>query len=113
VSAVELTIAAVCAALGIRSIVHWLRQPLELTGRRDLVLFALFVVARAGLWFAVGGWFLLVASVDTQGRAFREDAATFRWYFVVILILIALHVATAFLLARSRPESPPDGDRDV
>jgi hypothetical protein len=113
VSAVELTVAAVCAALGIRSIVHWLRQPLELTGRRDLVLFALFVVARAGLWFAVGGWFLLVASVDTEGRAFKEDAGAFRWYFVVILILIALHVATAFLLARSRQESPPDGDRDA
>jgi hypothetical protein len=113
VSAVELTFAAVFAALGIRSIVHWLRQPLDLSGRRDLVLFALFVMARAGLWFALSGWFLLVASVDTQGRAFKDDAAAFRWYFVVILVLIALHVATAYLLGRSRRESPPDGDRDA
>ena len=109
-SAVELTFAAVFAALGIRSIVHWL---LELSGRRDLVLFALFVMARAGLWFALSGWFLLVASVDTQGRAFKDDAAAFRWYFVVILVMIALHVATASLLGRSRPDPPSNGDRDV
>ena len=112
-SAVELTFAAVFAALGIRSIVHWLRLPLEVSGRRDLVLFALFVMARAGLWFALSGWFLLVASVDTQGRAFMEDAEAFRWYFVIILVLIALHLATAYLLGRSRRESPPDGDRDA
>ena len=38
------------AFLGVRSIVHWLRHPIDdLVGRRDLVLYALFVMARAGV----------------------------------------------------------------
>ena len=41
---VEVVVAGLFALLGIRSIVHWLRQPMELDDRRDLVLFALFVV---------------------------------------------------------------------
>ena len=40
------------------------------------MLFALFVVSRAGLWFALMELFLLYATVDTQGRAFSEDAGT-------------------------------------
>jgi len=112
-SGVELTAAAVFALAGIRSIVHWLRQPPELAGRGELVLFALFVVTRAGLWFGLSGWFLLLASVHTQGRAFTDDAASFRWYFVVFLVLISTHFATSTLLGRSRPTPPPDGDLDV
>ena len=108
-SGVERWVAVVFVLAGIRSIVHWLRRPPELVGRRELVLFALFVVARAGLWFAIGGWFLLLASVRTQGRAFTEDAAAFRGYAVVFLVLIALHLATTVLLGRSRREPPPDG----
>jgi hypothetical protein len=110
---VELTIAAVFALAGIRSIVHWLRQPLHLVGRSELVLFALFVVARAGLWFGLSGWFLLLASVDTRGRAFTDDAAAFRWYFVVFLVLLALHFATSVLLGRARRDPPADGDRNA
>ena len=48
------------------------------------VLFALFVVSRAGLWFALMGLFLMHASVDTQGRAFAEDAGEFAWYFILM-----------------------------
>jgi len=110
---VELSIAAVFALAGIRSIVHWLRQPLHLVGRGELVLFALFVVARAGLWFGLSGWFLLLASVGTEGRAFTDDAAAFRWYFVVFLVLIALHFATSVLLGRVRRGPPADGDRNA
>ena len=106
----EFALAGVFALAGIRSIVHWLRQPLELVGRGELVLFALFVVARAGLWFGLRGWFLLLASVDTRGREFTDDAAAFRWYFVVVLVLLALHFATSSLLRRSRGV-PRDGDR--
>ena len=65
--------------------VHWLRRPLESDARRER-LFALFVVSRAGLWFALMGLFLLYASVDTQGRAFAEDAGEFAWYFIVLVV---------------------------
>jgi hypothetical protein len=109
VSAAELAAAGLFAFLGIRSIVHWLRQPIEFEGRRDLVLFALFVVARAGLWFGLMGLFLLFASVDTQGRAFIDDAAEFNWYGVIILVLIALHFVVAYFLRQSPPPPPSDG----
>lgn len=105
-SAVELAAACLFAFLGIRSIVHWLRQPIELEGRRDLVLFALFVVSRAGMWFALMGLFLLFGSVGTQGRAFTDDAAEFNWYAVILFVPIALHFVVAYFL-RQRPPSPP------
>jgi hypothetical protein len=71
------------------------------------------VVARAGLWFGLAGWFLLLASVHTQGRAFTDDAAEFRWYAVVFLVPIALHFATSVLLGRVRRDPPADGDRNA
>ena len=108
-----LTVAAVFALAGIRSVVHWLRRPPELAGRGELVLFALFVVARAGLWFGLSGWFLLLAPVDMRGRAFTDDAAALQWYFVVFLVLISMHFATSTLLGRSRRPPPADGDRNA
>jgi hypothetical protein len=113
-SNVELVAAAAFAFLGVRSIVHWLRHPIEdLVGRRDLVLYALFVMGRAGVWFGLMGLFLLFASVESEGRAFTDDAAEFNWYFVVLLVPIAIQFVTGYLLGRSRgvPEPPPDGDR--
>jgi len=109
VSRLELAVAGVFALLGIRSIVHWLRQPMELDDRRELVLFALFVVSRAGLWFGLMGLFLLFASVRTQGRAFIEDAVGFNWYAVILFVLIALHFVVAYFL-RQRPPSPPSDE---
>ena len=109
-SAAELAAAGLFAFLGIRSIVHWLRQPMELDDRRDLVLFALFVVSRAGLWFGLMGLFLLFASVDTEGRAFTDDAAEFNWYALILFVLVALHFVVAYFL-RQRPPSPPDEGR--
>ena len=111
-SDVELAAAALFAFLGVRSIVHWLRHPIDdLTSRRDLVLYALFVMARAGVWFGLMGLFLLFASVETQGRAFTDDAAELNWYVVVLLVPISLRFVTGYLLGRSREGPPPDGDR--
>jgi hypothetical protein len=113
-SGVELVAAGLFAFLGIRSVVHWLRHPIDdLVGRRDLVLYALFVMARAGVWFGLMGLFLLFASVETRGRAFSDDAAEFNWYVLVLLVPIALQFVTGYLLGRvrERPGQPPDGDR--
>jgi hypothetical protein len=110
VNVVEFMVAAVFALLGIRSVVHWLRRPIELEARRDHVLYALFVVSRAGLWFALMGLFLLYGSVETQGRAFSDDAARFNWYFIVLAVPVALQFVTSFLLGRPPPTPPSDGD---
>lgn len=107
-SGIELIVAIVFGLLGVRSLVYWLRRPMELDTRREQVLFALFVVARAGMWFALMGLFLLYASVRTEGRAFTDDAAEFKWYFVVLAIPAALQFVAGFLLGRSPGSS--DGD---
>ena len=96
----EVVAATVLALAGIRSLVHWLRRPLDVVTMRDQVLFSLFVVSRAGLWFALAGLFLLYAAVDTEGRAFVEDAAQFGWYVVVLLVPAAIQFVTGFLLGR-------------
>ena len=108
----ELVVAAVLGLLGIRSLVHWLRRPLESDVRRDHLLYALFVVSRAGLWFALMGLFLLFASVETQGRAFAEDAARFNWYFIVLAVPAALQFVSGFLLGRDPGRPPPGTDTE-
>jgi hypothetical protein len=109
----ELVVAVVFGLLGIRSLAHWLRRPIESTARRDHLLYALFIMARAGLWFALMGLFLLFASVETRGRAFIDEAARFNWYFIVLAVPAALQFVSGFLLGRAVPGPPPDADRDA
>jgi hypothetical protein len=110
VNVLEWAAAALFGLLGIRSLVHWLRSPLTSDARRDQILFALFVVSRAGLWFALAGLFLLYGSIHTRGRAFLDGAAQLRWYFFVIAIPAAGQFVTGFLLGRSGrgPAADPD-----
>jgi hypothetical protein len=110
---VELVVAAVLGLLGVRSIVHWLRRPMESDVRRDHLLYALFVASRAGLWFALMGLFLLFASVETQGRAFTDDAARFNWYYIVLAVPAALQFISGFLLSRDPRTPPSDGGTDA
>lgn len=108
----ELVVAAVFGLLGVRSLVYWLRRPLESEVRRDHLLYALFVASRAGVWFALMGLFLLFASVETQGRAFAEDAARFNWYFIVLAVPAALQFVSGFLLGRAPGRRPPGTDTE-
>jgi hypothetical protein len=111
VSVVEWGVAAVFALLGVRSLVHWLGRPLTSDSPRERVLFALFVVARAGLWFALAGLFLLYASIRARGQPFVDAAAELRWYFFVLAIPAAGQFLTGFLLGR--PSRGRDGGPDV
>jgi hypothetical protein len=112
VSVPELIVAVVFGLLGLRSLVYWLRRPVASTARRDHLLYALFVVTRAGLWFALAGLFLLYAGVRTQGRAFLEDAGEYRWYFVIVLVLAGVQFAAGFLLGGGR-NATREPDRDA
>lgn len=104
----ERVVAAVFALLGVRSLVHWLRRPLISDSPRERVLYALFVVSRAGLWFALAGLFLLYAEIDAEGRAFIDLANELRWYFFVLAIPAAGQFVTGFLLGRAG-DDPADG----
>ncbi len=96
----EVVAATVFGLLGVRSLIHWLRRPFGSDARRDHVLYALFVVSRVGLWFALMGLFLLYSTVSTRGRAFIDDVGRFRWYFFVIVVPAAGQFLAGYLLGR-------------
>ena len=114
----ELVVAIVLAALGVRSLIYWARRPFGSRDPRDHLLYALYVMGRAGLWFAFAGMFLLFASAGTTdpvtgeelhapGQAFIDAVNEYRWYVLVPAGLAAVQfVAGAFLGRRSeRPRS--------
>ncbi|MET0801942.1 MAG: hypothetical protein ABWZ53_12330 [Actinomycetota bacterium] len=98
--AVEIAAAVIFAALGVRSLVHWARAPYESTRTSDLVLYALFVTGRVGLWVVLAVAFTLYALTDTQGRAFTDDAREYQWLYLVFLALGALQLVTAYFLGQ-------------
>jgi hypothetical protein len=102
----EAIVAALFAAMGVRSLVYWLRRPFETADLRDHLLFAAYLTGRIGLWFSLAGLFLLV-SVDTGTRfardseaAFTEYASRYGWYVVVFATLSALQLVAGFFLGR-------------
>jgi len=113
---VELAIAAVLAALGVRSLVHWARRPFASRDARDHVLYGLYVMGRAGLWFAFAAMFLLFASAGTvdpvtgvqlhaPGRAFVDAVNENRWFVFVPVVLAATQFVAGYVLGR-RGEGP-------
>ena len=97
---VELVLLVVFAALGLRSAWYWIRRPFDSARVSDHLLYAMFVTGRVGLWFSLAGAFAIFASVDTQGRAFIDDTAEFRWYVLVPGLLAFLQLLGAVLLGR-------------
>jgi hypothetical protein len=97
---VEIVAAVVFAALGVRSLVYWVRTPYESTKASDLALYALFVTGRVGMWLVLATTFTLYALTETRGRAFIDDVNEYRWLYVVFLALGALQFATAYFLGR-------------
>ena len=105
----EIVVASILALFGVRSLVHWIRRPIESASVRDKLLFSLWILGRAGMWFAVAGIFAISASIQRQGRAFSDEWSNYRWYILVPLVLAALQAVTGYALGRSEGESPPPG----
>lgn len=97
---VEGAVAVLFLLGGIRSLWYWLRRPFEGTDVTDHVLYALFVTARVGLWFAFGGMFLLYATIDVQGRAALDELQQYRWFLIVPIALAALQLGAGWFLGR-------------
>lgn len=103
----ELAVAAGLFALGVRSLVHWVRRPFESTDPVDHALFAAFVVGRVGAWMSLAGLFALSAALKDpngsgaylQGRAFTDYFRDrFWWYPLVFLGFIVLQFLAGFFL---------------
>jgi hypothetical protein len=123
---VELTVAIVLAALGVRSLVHWARRPFGSRDPRDHLLYALYVVGRAGLWFAFAGMFLVFASAGTTdpvtgeqlhapGQAYVDAVNEYRWYVLVPATLAAVQLVAGYVLGRraERTRGAPDRDEPL
>jgi hypothetical protein len=107
---VELGLATAFVLLGVRSTWKWTRRPIEGTDVSDHVLYAVFVTGRAGLWFALAGYFLIAASISVRGRAAMDELAGFRWYLLVPLVLAGMQLVAGFALGRRPPSPGPGGD---
>ena len=107
---VEWTLAGVFAALGMRSLIYWLRRPLATRSFREHLLYALWVTGRAGMWFAVAGVFVISASITAEergglkGRAFLDEFGRYRWYILVPLALSMMQLVAGIALGRSGGE---------
>ena len=98
--AFEIALAVVFGALGVRSLMYWIRRPFESRQISDHLLYAMYVTGRVGLWLSIAGAFAIFLSIDTQGRAFTDDANEYRWYVLVPGLLAFLQLLAAVLLGR-------------
>jgi hypothetical protein len=89
----ELVLAALFLLFGLVSGINSLRdaRPVEEGSVRFLV--AVHNAAKAGFWFALGGFFL--------GFALIEEPMGFRWFAMAPIAMAALRLATGALLSRS------------
>jgi len=106
VRGLELAVGVALVGLGVRSLWYWARRPFEGTDVTDHVLYALYVTARVGLWFAFAGLFLLSASIPYEGRAFLDEFERYRWFLIVPIGLAALQLGAGWFLGRR-------GDREA
>ena len=97
---VESAIALLLTLGGLRSLWYWLRRPFEDTDVADHVLYALFVTARVGLWFAFAGLFWIYATLEVQGRAALDELRQYAWYLMVPVALAAVQLGAGWFLGR-------------
>jgi hypothetical protein len=110
VRALELAVAALFVLGGLRSLWIWARRPFEGTDVADHVLYALYLTARVGLWFAFAGFFLIYASVDARGVPALDELEPYRWYLVVPLGLAALQLLAGWFLGHREPGRRHDAE---
>ena len=97
----ELTVAGLLGLLGLRSLIKWARKPFASSSIRDHALYALWILGRAGLWFALGGVFLISAMIRVKGRAFIDQWNGYRWYILVPVGCAVVQALAGYALGRS------------
>jgi hypothetical protein len=114
-----LVLAAVFAVLGVRSAIHHTRRPFASDELRDQVLYAAYLTARVGMWFAVAGAFVIVAFLGVgedpepdpvTGRFDIHRASEFTWYLLVFVVLGAIQLLAAWFLGHGGDRSSPEED---
>ena len=114
-NAFAFVLAAVFAALAVRSAIYWARHRIDSDDMADEALFALFVTGRVGTWLLASGMFVVFGSISVVGRAYTDEARGFAWLFIVFLALGSLQLLGAWFLGargawRQGDETPEAGD---
>jgi hypothetical protein len=99
VSILELVIAGLFVAGGLRSLWVWSRRGFEGTDLVDHLLYALYVTGRIGLWFAFAGFFVLFGVTSIDGKP-TNQLDRFRWYLVVPIALTTMQLFGGYALGR-------------
>jgi hypothetical protein len=99
VSLLELVIAGLFVAGGLRSLWVWSRRRFEGTDVVDHLLFALHLTGRIGLWFAFAGFFVLFSLTSIDGKPTNE-LDRFRWYLIVPIALATMQLLAGYALGR-------------
>lgn len=99
---VEWALAGLLALFGVRSLVYWVRRPLDARSLRDHLLYAVFITGRVGVWFAIAGIFVISALIGGAGKPFLDEFAEVRWYIFVPLGLAAMQLLAGVALGRGR-----------
>jgi hypothetical protein len=118
----ELAAATFAAAMGLRSLVHWIRRPFDSTDPVDHLLYAAFVAGRVGTWWVAAAYFGLSATLTNpdprgggallQGRAYADVfRAEYAWMVPVFVAFAALQVVVGFVLGRRVPTKRDRPDR--
>jgi hypothetical protein len=108
VNVLELVVAGVLAAFGVRSLVRWMGRTFEAASTTEHVLYVLHVTARVGTWFA--------AALVFGGYALLDEPQHVRDYLLLLIALPGIQLLTGFALSRSGAESdegvtdPPPGN---
>ena len=95
----EIVVAAVLAAGGIRSLSVWSRRRFEGTDVVDHLLYALHVTGRVGTWFTLAGVFVIYG-VTSIGRRPTSELGALRWYAVVPIVFTTMQFLAAVSLGR-------------
>ena len=97
----EFVIAGLLVLGGVRSLVRWLRKDFDGTSRYHITLYAAYITARVGMWFAIAGLFLISGASALRGRAFADEMRGMSWYFAVPLGLAGVQLLTGWLLGKT------------
>ena len=110
----EIALAVVLFALGVRSLVYWTRRGVDGTRTVHFVWFALFVLGRVGCWWSLAGILVLGATIPYEGRALVDEWSNYRWFLIVPLSAGALQMIAAWFLGHSSDEpTEPQGSDDA
>jgi hypothetical protein len=99
VTVLELVIAGLFVAGGLRSLWVWSRRRFEAVDLVDHLLYAIHLTGRIGLWFAFAGFFLISAATSIDGKP-TSELDRFRWYVLVPIVLATMQLLGGYALGR-------------